>query len=113
MGQTWQLTKEWSVDLAVDRSYTIKDKYTGERVNPDVPQASGGDDDFTAVSVGAAYRAVSWSWWNRLETRQGDSEDKVGISTGLVGEVQKGTAISARRPLPMRLIAASDAPSRR
>ena len=74
----------------------IKDKYTGERVNPDVPQASGGDDDFTAVSVGAAYRAVNWSWWNRLETRQGDSEDKVGISTGVVGEVRDGVAVSAR-----------------
>ena len=96
LGQSWQVTKNWSIDLAIDRSYTIKNKPAGERVNPDVPPASGGDDDFTAVSVGAAYRAEKWSWWNRLETRQGDSEDKVGISTGLVGEVQDGVAVSAR-----------------
>jgi hypothetical protein len=96
LGQSWQVTQNWSVDLAVDRSYTVKNKPAGERVNDNVPPASGGDDDFTAVSVGAAYKAEKWSWWNRLETRQGDSEDKVGISSGVVGEVREGTAVSAR-----------------
>lgn len=96
LGQSWQVTQRWSVDLSVDRSYTIKNKPAGERVNPDVPAASGGDDDFTAVSVGAAYRAEKWSWWNRLETRQGDSEDKVGVSSGVVGEVRDGVAVSAK-----------------
>jgi len=96
LGQSWQIDSRWSVDLSIDRSYTFKNKSEGERVNPLVPLASGGDEDFTAVSVGAAYRAEQWSWWNRLETRQGDSEDKVGISSGMVGEVRDGVAVSAR-----------------
>ncbi|NJC87962.1 MAG: DUF11 domain-containing protein [Desulfuromonas sp.] len=96
IGQNWQLAQRWSIDLSVDRSYTIKNKPAGERINPDVPAASGGDDDFTAVSVGAAYKAEKWSWWNRLETRQGETEDKVGVSSGVVGEIREGTAVSAK-----------------
>ena len=96
VGQTWQLTRKWSLDLSIDRSYTIKNDSIGERVNDRVPAASGGDDDFTSVSVGAAYNSEKWSWWNRLETRQGDSEDRVGISSGVVGDVREGVAVSAR-----------------
>ena len=81
--------------MGIDRSETLKDQPIGERVNENVPLASGGDDDFTAVSVGAAYLADNWSWWNRLETRQGDYEDKVGFSSGLVGDVREGLAVSA------------------
>ncbi len=96
VGQIWQVTQRWSMDLSIDRSYTVKNEPAGERVNGNVPAASGGDDDFTAVSVGAAYRTAKWSWWNRLETRQGDNEDKVGISSGVVGDIQEGVAVSAR-----------------
>jgi hypothetical protein len=56
----------------------------------------GSDDDFTAVSVGAAYQVEKWSWWNRLETRQADSENKYGASTSVVGEPRKGIAVSAK-----------------
>ncbi len=95
LGQSWQASERWSLDLSIDRSYTVKNRTDGERVNDNVPPASGGDDDFTAVSLGAAYKAESWSWWNRLETRQADSEDKVGISSGVVGDLQEGLAASA------------------
>lgn len=96
LGQSWQLNQRWSVDLAVDRSQSISNKPATQRLNEAAPPTSGGDVDFTAVSVGAAYKADKWSWWNRLETRQSGSEDKVGISSGLVGEVREGTAVSAR-----------------
>jgi len=95
LGQSWQVSQQWSIDASLDRSYTIKHP-GNDRLNVNVPQASGSDDDFTAVSVGAAFKAEKWSWWNRLETRQGENEDKVGISSGLVGEVREGTAVSAK-----------------
>lgn len=95
LGQSWQVTKRWSVDLAVDRSYTIKHP-GNDRLNVDIPQASGSDADFTAVSAGVNYRADNWAWSNRLETRQSDNEDKVGISTSVVGDLREGLAVSAR-----------------
>jgi len=106
LGQDWQVNDRWSVAFSLDRSYTIKDEAPGERVNPDVPPASGhdlpsrsyrgNDDDFTAVSLGTTYRATTWQWTNRLETRQSDSEEKYGIGTGIVGDIREGLAASAR-----------------
>ncbi len=96
LGQNWQLSDRWSIDLTVDRSQTLHDKPVGERVNDKAATASGSDEDFTSVSVGAAYKVEKWSWWNRLETRQGETEKKIGVSSGLVGEVREGTAISAK-----------------
>jgi hypothetical protein len=61
-----------------------------------VPTAQGSDDDFTSVSIGSTYRKAKWTWWNRLETRQADSEDKYGISTSIVAEPQDGIAFSAK-----------------
>jgi len=46
--------------------------------------------------VGATYRKEKWTWWNRLETRHSDSEDKYGVSTSVVGEPQDGIAVSAK-----------------
>jgi hypothetical protein len=106
LGQDWQVNDRWSVAFSLDRSYTLKDEAPGERVNPGVPPASGhdlpsrsyrgNDDDFTAVSLGTTYRATTWQWTNRLETRQSDSEDKFGIGTGIVGDLREGLAASAR-----------------
>ncbi|PLY06452.1 MAG: hypothetical protein C0622_00935, partial [Desulfuromonas sp.] len=96
LGQDWQLNERWTLDLALDRSYTIMNKPAGERVNSETPLASGADDDFTALSLGAAYHKEEWTWWNRLETRQSDSEDRYGISSGIVGKIDEGTAVSAK-----------------
>ncbi|TLM66816.1 MAG: DUF11 domain-containing protein [Deltaproteobacteria bacterium] len=95
LGQSWQVTRHWSVDLSLDRSYTIRHP-GNDRLNVNVPQASGSDEDFTAVSAGASYRAETWSWSNRVETRQSDNEDKIGVSSALVGDLREGVAASAR-----------------
>ena len=83
--QTWQLTKRWTVDGGIDHSSTISGSNT-YTFNTNVPDASGGED-FTAVSLGAAYRADQWSWTGRVETRDSDTEDKVSIFSGAYGEV--------------------------
>ena len=92
--QTWEMNEEWSFDAALDRSQTLKD-YTGQRVNENVPAASGSSDDFTAISLGATYRQERWEWWNRIEMRQSDSEDKYGVTSGILSEPWQGTAFSA------------------
>ncbi|MDG5469602.1 OmpA family protein [Deltaproteobacteria bacterium IMCC39524] len=95
LGQSWQVNERWGFDASLDRGYTIKTP-DSERVNNNVPPAHGADDDFTSVSVGSTYRKAKWTWWNRLETRQAQSEDKYGISTSVVGEPKDGVAVSAK-----------------
>ncbi len=95
LGQSWQLNETWSFDASIDRSQTIKEP-SNEQLNANVPAAHGANDDFTALSVGATYRKEKWTWWNRLETRQSDNEDKYGVSTSVVGEPKDGIAVSAK-----------------
>lgn len=93
--QSWQLTDEWKVDAGLDRSQTIvkKASYT---LNPAVPPASGGAEDFTAVSTGATYLVKGLTWDSRFEYRTSDSEDKFGVLSGVVKEQGDGWAWSAR-----------------
>ncbi|HSN67838.1 MAG TPA: OmpA family protein [Thermoanaerobaculia bacterium] len=92
--QAWQVTKRWSLDAGLDRSTTIHESGT-YTLNTNVPPASGGTADFTAVCLGAAYRADTWSWTGRVEDRRAETEDKVGVYAGANGEVNNGLALAA------------------
>ncbi len=94
LGQSWQVNENWSVDGSLDRSYTVK--APAYSFNDNVPAAHGSDDDFTALSLGATYSKDNWTWWNRVESRHAESEDKFGISTSVVGEPRSGVAVSAK-----------------
>ena len=93
--QAWQVNDNWSMDVSLDRSKTIKDP-GNTPINVNVPPASGSTEDFIAVSMGANYKHKTWSWTSRIETRDADTEDKWGIYTGIVGEPQPGLGVSAR-----------------
>ena len=93
--QAWQITDSWSMDASVDSSTTIKDP-GNIPFSVTVPPASGGPEDFTAVSMGATYQGETWSWTSRLEHRDADTQDKWGIYSGAVGEPRKGLGLSAR-----------------
>lgn len=93
--QTWQVNERWSLDGSFDRSHTIQEA-DAEAFDTDVPPASGDTEDFTAVSLGATCKLAKWSWANRLEYRNGETEDKWGLFSALVGEVREGLGVSAR-----------------
>lgn len=93
--QTWQATSRWSFDAGLDRSQTVT-KPGDVPLDVDTPPAAGGREDFTAVSLGATCRTEKWSWANRLEFRDAETEDKWGLFSGLVGEVREGLGLSAR-----------------
>ena len=95
LAQSWQVNENWSLDASVDRTKTIK-KPGNTPLNVNVPPASGSTEDYTAASVGANYKVDSWSWTSRVEVRDADSEDKVGIYSGIVGEPGKDLGMSAR-----------------
>ena len=85
LAQKWQINKQWAADAGLDHSETLRKK-VGYTLNSNVPPASGSNEDFTAVSLGANYTENKLSWSNRVEYRTSESEDKWGLITGVVNE---------------------------
>jgi len=96
--QTWQINDAWKVDAGLDRSHTLF-KASFYQFNANVPPASGGSENFTAVSSGATYQVKHLTWDSRLEFRLADSENKWGLMSGLVNEVDSSWAWSGRAQL--------------
>ncbi|MBE9536344.1 MAG: OmpA family protein [Proteobacteria bacterium] len=91
--QSLQINEKWSVDGGLDRTSTLK--HPGNRsVNTNVPAASGGNNDFTAISLGVSYREEKWSLSSRVENRNSDTEDKRGLHIGVNGEIRDGLGLS-------------------
>jgi hypothetical protein len=108
LNQTWRLNAHWSLDGGLERTQTF-DRTDTASVNPNVPAASGAEEDFTSISAGAGYRAEAWSWTGRVESRTADTENKYGLITGIVGEVRPGLALSAgMRVFDTETLAGSD-----
>lgn len=87
--QSWQAGEFWSFDAGVDRTQTLR--HPGALpLNNNVPLASGGGEDFTAVSLGMNYRPEGWVWNNRLEYRLGSLSRKYGLTSGVAGDPLDG-----------------------
>jgi uncharacterized repeat protein (TIGR01451 family) len=93
--QTWQIGDAWKVDAGLDRSQTLT-RTAHYQFNTNVQQASGSTENFTAISGGATYQVKHLTWDNRLEFRLADSENKWGLMSGLVSEVDSRWAWSGR-----------------
>lgn len=85
LAQKWQINKQWAADAGLDHSETLRKK-TAYTLNSNVPSASGSNEDFTAVSLGANYTENKFNWSNRVEYRTSESEDKWGFITGVMNE---------------------------
>ena len=95
MKQVWQINDAWKADAGLDRSQTLA-KSSHYQFNTNVPPASGGSENFTAVSTGATYQVKHLTWDNRAEFRIADSQDKWGLMSGIVNEVSGSWAWSGR-----------------
>ncbi len=95
MKQVWQINEAWKVDAGLDRSQTLA-KNSNYQFNTNVPPASGGTENFTAVSTGATYQVKHLTWDNRAEVRVAESQDKWGLLSGIVNEVNGSWAWSGR-----------------
>jgi hypothetical protein len=98
LNQNWQVSECWSLNGSFDRSETIRDA-DGEDFDSDDTDASSESEDYIAVSLSATLKLEKWSWANQIEYRDGDLEDKLGLLSGLVGEVHRGLAVSGRTQL--------------
>jgi len=88
LDQTWQIDDRWALDGGFERSHTLDD-------SGDSGLNSFSEDDFTALSLGAGYRADLWSWTSRAETRFADNEKKWNLLSGVVVEPMHGLGLSA------------------
>lgn len=95
LNQTWQIDGIWSLSGGIDRNQTIKDP-GNVPVNGNAAPASGGNEDFTALTLGFDRKVEKWSWSNRFEFRASDNDDKIGLYTGAEGEIRQGVALSSK-----------------
>ncbi len=76
--QGFRINDNWSADIAIDRTKTLRDP-GAVPFNANVAIAQGtANNDFTAVSVGATYRGETFTVANRLEQRNAEQEHKTG-----------------------------------
>ncbi|MFZ5563587.1 MAG: OmpA family protein [Thermodesulfobacteriota bacterium] len=96
LSQKWRINEQWSADGGLDHSRTLSAP-GNTPLNINVPPASGtaDDNDFTAVSLGAAYTQETWSANSRAEFRHSETDDKYGLMTGVFGEPEDGLGLSA------------------
>jgi uncharacterized repeat protein (TIGR01451 family) len=93
--QTWKINDVWKMDAGLERSQTVANA-EHYQINTNVPPASGTNENFTSVSGGATYQVKQMTWDNRLEFRLADSENKWGLMSGLVKEIDSSWAWSSR-----------------
>ncbi len=100
--QAFLVGEHWGFDLSGDSNRTFNESGTPPLViNPDHPISSGGmlndgslTENFFALSGGATYRSDLWSWNGRLESRNGESTDRYGITTGFLRQARAGVAFA-------------------
>ncbi len=99
LAQTLQLSPALTVDATIDGNRTIGGSpAAASLVNPDQPAASGGQltggllfEDFTAVTLGAAWRKDRWSLTARGEWRDGETTDRKGVLLGAIRQLGEGS----------------------
>lgn len=107
MTQGLVLNQRWGVDVSLDSAQTLKENNAAQPVvNGGHPVAPGGSlsgpgltEDFVAVSTGATYRAPVWSWNGRLEDRNGETADRVGMVSNFLRQAQAGVAFASSAQL--------------
>jgi uncharacterized repeat protein (TIGR01451 family) len=91
LAQTVNLKGGWTLDATMDSAKTL----AGQAPDPntETPRATGSaliTEDFTAVSLGAAYRAERWSWNGRIEARRGDRADSWAVRAAYLRQLREG-----------------------
>lgn len=102
LSQSLVLDEHWSVDLTLDSNRTLAGIDPARVLNPLHPVASGGAigstgliEDFTAATAGATYRNGDWSVTGRAEYRQGEHDDRYGVTAAALKQIGEGSALGA------------------
>lgn len=103
LAQTLQVNSKLTLDATLDANRTLGSDPVGDVLNTAQPSASGGQigqngqlfEDFTAVTLGAAYRLDRWSATARAEYRDGESEDRKGFTFGAIRQLGEGSVVGS------------------
>jgi len=103
LSQSFRLDEKWSLDFSLDGNRTLNGFNADDVINPSQPVASGGflssdgalTEDFTAVTAGATYRGEKWSWVNRAEYRNSDTNNRYGLTSAVLRQISEGVAVGA------------------
>jgi len=91
LAQSIQLKGGWTVDASIDSAKTVAGSAPTPNTISDKAVGAGlATEDFTAVSLGAAYRADRWSWNGRVEARRGDVADSWAVRTAFLRQLREG-----------------------
>ena len=102
--QKLQVSPEFSVDMTFDSNWTLNGAADADDlVNSQHPLSSGGQfgpggelfEEFTAVTLGAAWRRERWSATARGEYRNGESANRMGFTAGLIRELGEGQMLGS------------------
>jgi len=103
LAQSLDITKNLTIDASIDSNRTIGGVDFTRIVNPNQPVASGGNlgengsigEDFTAITLGAAYRSGRWSATMRGEIRNGQYADRKGFTFGAIRQLGEGSMVGS------------------
>ena len=102
--QTLAVNEALTVDATIDGNRTLgSDPALSDLVNPEQPVSSGGQfgqsgalfEDFTAATLGAAYRKDRWSATARAEYRDGAFADRKGFTAGAIRQLGEGSIVGS------------------
>ncbi|MDP5102559.1 MAG: hypothetical protein NWP98_01375 [Erythrobacter sp.] len=107
LSQTLQVSPSLTIDATIDGNRTLggaaaNASNAGGVINPAQPVASGGQlsggllfEDFTAVTLGAAWRKDRWSVTARGELRDGETADRKGFTFGAIRQLGEGSLVGS------------------
>ena len=104
LAQSVQITPSLTLDATVDGNRTIGGSGPADDVvNPAQPVATGGQlgqtgtlfEDFTAVTLGAAWRKDRWSATARGEYRDGEFANRKGVTFGAIRQLGEGSVVGS------------------
>ena len=107
--QSLPISTRWTIDATLDASTTVRGRVpAGGLVQPFQTSGSsssfssstattlyGNDGDYTAVTLGAGYRADKWSWNGRVEYRHSDTSDRFGVTSNLLRSLGDGQTLAS------------------
>lgn len=103
LSQSLAVTSSLMLTATVDSNQTLSKLDPARVINPAHPLASGGhvgenrslQEDFTALSLGAAWRAGLWSASLRGEWRNGEEASRRGMTLGALRQLGDGAMLGA------------------
>lgn len=104
LAQSLQVTPALTIDATIDGNRTLGGSNTiSDVVNPAQPVASGGQlgqdgtlfEDFSAVTLGMAWRKDRWSATGRAEYRDGEFADRKGLTLGAIRQLGEGSIVGS------------------